>query len=390
MNPILAPMTRWIRTLDELEAFAQGLAGVRALALDSESDSLHHYKEKVCLVQIATDRGDAVLVDPLMVQDLTPLAPVFAEPAVTKVLHGADYDVTTLKRDFGFAFGGLFDSMIAARFLGLPQIGLQAVAKAELGVDISKESQKDDWSVRPLQAKQEAYALADVQHLLALYEKLLARLVETRRLSWVQEECEAVTALPPSRRRQSDDFLGVKGARRLSPRQLGALRELYAWRESVAERTDVPAFRILGNEPLLAIAEGLPRDAAHLEKLRGQSTGLRPLPLRLLQRHAAPVLEAVGRALALGEAELPRFPPAAPRPQVDDATRKRVEALKAWRTKKAAALAIDVSVVLPQRLLDKVAEAAPRERAELARIEGLRRWRVAEFGDELMAKVAGR
>ena len=155
----------WIRTGVELGAFARELAGVHALALDSESDSLHHYKEKVCLVQIATDRGHAVLVDPLELPDLTPLASVFADPAVTKVLHGADYDVTTLNRDFGFVFGGLFDSMIAARFLGLPQIGLQAVAKAELGVEISKDSQKDDWSVRPLQAKQEAYALADVQHM---------------------------------------------------------------------------------------------------------------------------------------------------------------------------------------------------------------------------------
>ena len=379
----------WLRTSEEVASVLGSWSGP-ALALDSESDSLHHHKEKVCLVQVADGTGHAWLIDPLQRPDLSPLGRLVADPSVVKVLHGADYDVVTMKRDFGFTFANLFDTMIAARCLGLPAVGLQALALAELGVTLTKDSQRDDWSVRPLTARQQAYALADVHHLLALYEKLLARLVETGRLSWVQEECEAVTALPPSRRRQSDDFLGVKGARRLSPRQLGALRELYAWRESVAEKTDVPAFRILGNDPLLALAEGLPRDAAHLEKLRGQSAGLRPLPLRLLQRHAAPVLEAVGRALALREAELPRFPPAPPRPQVDDATRRRVEALKAWRTKKAAALAVDVSVVLPQRLLDKVAEAAPRDRARLQAIEGLRRWRVAEFGDELIAQVAGR
>jgi ribonuclease D len=379
----------WLRTSEEV-ATALGSWSGAALALDSESDSLHHHREKVCLIQVADGAGHAWLIDPLQGPDLSPLGAIVADPAVVKVLHGADYDVVTMKRDFGFTFTSVFDTMIAARCLGLPAVGLQALALGELGVTLTKDSQRDDWSVRPLTPRQQAYALADVQHLLELYEKLRARLVETRRLSWVEEECEAVTTLPPSRRRQSDDFLGVKGARRLSPRQLGALRELYAWRESVAERTDVPAFRILGNEPLLALAEGLPRDAAHLEKLRGQSAGLRPLPLRLLQRHAAPVLEAVGRALALRDAELPRFPPAPPRPQVDDATRKRVEALKAWRSQKAAALAVDVSVVLPQRLLDKVAEAAPRELGQLERIEGLRRWRVAEFGDELIARVSGR
>jgi ribonuclease D len=379
----------WLRTSEEVAAALGSWSGP-AIALDSESDSLHHHREKVCLVQVADAAGRAWLIDPLQGPDLSPLGRIVADPAVVKVLHGADYDVVTMKRDFAFTFAGLFDTMIAARCLGLPAVGLQALALAELGVTLSKESQRDDWSVRPLTARQQAYALADVEHLLALHGKLRARLVETGRLSWVQEECEAVAALPPSRRRQSDDFMGVKGARRLSPRQLGALRELYAWRESVAERTDVPVFRILGNEPLLALAEGLPRDAAHLEKLRGHSAGLRPLPARVLQRHAAAVLEAVARGLALREADLPRFPPAPTRPQVDDATRKRVEALKAWRSKKAAALAVDVSVVLPQRLLDKVAEAAPREAGQLERIEGLRRWRVAEFGHELIAQVAGR
>jgi ribonuclease D len=377
----------WLRTSEEV-ATALGSWSGTALALDSESDSLHHHREKVCLIQAADARGGAWLIDPLAGPDLSPLGRIVGDGAVVKVLHGADYDVVTMKRDFGFTFVNLFDTMIAARFLGLPAVGLQALALAELGVALTKESQRDDWSVRPLTARQQAYALADVQHLLALYEKLEARLREAGRLSWVQEECAAVTTLPPSRRRQSDDYLGVKGARRLSTRHLAALRELYAWRESVAERTDVPAFRILGNEPLLAIAEGLPRDAEQLERLRTQAAGLRAVPARVLHRHAAPLLEAVARAVALRDADLPRFPPAPPRPQLDEPTRRRVDALKAWRAKKAAELAIDVSVVLPQRLLDKVAEAAPRERGQLERVEGLRRWRVAEFGDDLLAQVS--
>ncbi|HET8646610.1 MAG TPA: HRDC domain-containing protein, partial [Vicinamibacteria bacterium] len=351
---------------------------------------LHHHREKVCLVQVADGQGHAWLIDPLARPDLAPLARIVADPGVVKVFHGADYDVVTMKRDFGFVFANIFDTMIAARFLGLPAVGLQAIARADLGVELSKDSQRDDWSVRPLTPRQETYALADVQHLHVLHGRLSARLAERGRTSWVQEECEAVAALPPSRRRQSDDFMGIKGARRLAPRPLAALRELYAWRESVAERTDVPVFRILGNDPLLALAQALPRDQRALEALRDQSAELRPVPVRLLRAHGPALLEAIGRALALPEGELPRFPPPPPRPQVDEPTRRRGELLKAWRTKKAAALAVDVSVVLPQRLLDKVAEAAPREVAGLAHIEGLRRWRVAEFGAELMAVMAQR
>jgi ribonuclease D len=379
----------WLRTSEEV-AGALGSWSGRAIALDSESDSLHHHREKVCLIQVADAQGHAWLVDTLARPDLAPLGGIVSDPSVVKVLHGADYDVVTMKRDFGFTFAGIFDTMIAARFLGLPAIGLQALARAELGVELSKDSQRDDWSVRPLTPRQERYALADVQHLLVLHERLEARLREAGRLAWVQEECEAVTALPPSRRRQSDDFMGVKGARRLSPRQLAVLRELYAWRESVAERTDVPSFRIVGNDPLLAISQALPRDMDTLERLRGQSPELRAVPVRILRQHAAALLGAVERGAALPESELPRFPPAPPRPYVDEATRKRVDVLRAWRATRAAALAVDVSVVLPQRLLDKVAEAAPRDTDQLAAIEGLRRWRVAEFGDELLWLVAGR
>jgi len=355
-----------------------------ALALDSESDSLHHHREKVCLIQAGDGSGGGWLIDPLAAPDLAPLGRVLADPAVVKVLHGADYDVVTMKRDFGFSFAALFDTMIAARFLGLPAVGLQAIAREELGVELSKDSQRDDWSRRPLTPRQEAYALADVAHLHVLHERLSSRLREKGRLSWVQEECDMVAALPPSRRRQGDDYQGVKGARKLTPRQLALLREAFAWREAVADRTDIPSFKIMGTDALLALAQRPPKDLRHLEKLRGEVADLRSISPRLLREQGAELMEGLARAQALPEAELPRLPPSTPRPVVDEPTRQRGAALKAWRTLKAAELQVDVSVVLPQRLLDKVAELAPRGVDELERIEGLRRWRIAEFGPELV------
>jgi ribonuclease D len=376
-------VAHWIRTPDELASFAATLPGVSALALDSESDSLYHHFEKVCLVQIATDRGDIRLLDTLAVRELSRLAPVMADPAVVKVLHGADYDVTTLKRDFGLTFQGLFDTMIAARLLGRAELGLLAVARDELGVTLTKDRQRDDWSRRPLTAAQEAYAEDDVRHLLALHRRLVAKLADLGRLDWALEESAAVAALEPSRRqRDPEGYLRVKGARRLDPRGLAVLRELYLWRESRAEATNVPAFRILGNDTLLAVAIRRPRTTGDLGKLR-------ILPPRV-RAHAPVLIAAVARAMALPDDQLPRLPPPPPKPVVSEPVRRRLTALKAWRSDQAGRLAVDVSVVLPQRLLERVAEAAPVSLEELAAVEGIRRWRTVALGPSLIAALHGR
>jgi ribonuclease D len=376
------PGSHWIRTPEALASLVETLDGTRALALDSESDSLHHHFEKVCLVQLASDRGGAWLVDPLAVRDLRPLAPLVADPAVLKVFHGADYDVTTMKRDFGFSFGSLFDTMIAARFLGLPEIGLQALARAELGVELSKANQKDDWSRRPLSPVQEDYALSDVRHLLALQARLESRLREQGRLEWVREECEAVAALPAARREAPPAaYLRIKGAGRLRPRALAALRELAAWREERAAAADLPAFKVLANEVLLVLAERSPRAREELAAVRGV--------LPRLDREAEALLAALRRARDLPDSELPAFP-RAPRPVVAEPVRRRIDALKAWRTEKAKGLALDVSVVLPQRLIDRVAEAAPGSAEGLREVEGLRRWRIEAFGPDLLRALQPR
>ena len=314
----------WIRTKPDLEELARSLESCGAIGLDTESDSLYHHRDKVCLVQIATDRGDAFLIDSLAV-DLAPLAAAMADPRLVKVLHGADYDVATLKRDVGFSFASLFDTMIAARLIGKSELGLVAVARDELGVTLSKTNQKDDWSRRPLTPQQEAYALADVVHLVALRERLAERLVAVGRLEWLREECDAIAALQPlTRKRDPEAYLGIKGARRLAPRSLAALRELHAWRERRAEETDTPPFRILGNETLMKLAELLPASEAELRGVPGI--------LPRLSRQAEALLDAVRRARELPEAELPALP-RVPRPVVSDVAQRRIERLKAWRTR---------------------------------------------------------
>jgi ribonuclease D len=371
-------VTRWARTTAEVAALAGELGAGRRIGLDTESDSLHHHREKVCLIQVASESGMAALVDPLGGADLEPLGRVVADPGITTVLHGADYDVTTLKRDFGFTFAALFDTMIAARMLGLPNIGLQAVAAAEFGVALSKDSQKDDWSARPLSPTQERYALADVEHLLALHDRMVAKLEAAGRLAWVREESDAVAALPAARReREPDAWQRVKGARRLSRRQLAVLRAAYEWREAIARGTDIPSFKISSTEALLALAEKAPASLAELAAIRGA------VPQRFSSRAPA-LLQAIREAAALPESALPRMPSAPRPPAPSEAARAREDALKKWRTAEAARLAVDVSVVLPQRLLEQVAERPPARPEDLLRIEGFRDWRVAEFGEALV------
>jgi len=374
-------MHTWIRNPSELQAAVERLRAGAVMALDSESDSLHHHVEKVCLLQLAAESGEAYLVDPLAFRDLSALGPLLADPGLVKVLHGADYDVTTLKRDFGFTFDGLFDTMIAARFLGRSEIGLQALAAKELAVTIDKGSQRDDWSRRPLTPRQEHYAAEDVRHLHVLRSRLEAELRLAGRLDWVLEECAAVAALPAAeRRRDADAFLRVKGAARLPRRAQAVLREIYAWRETQALESDVPAFKLMGNEALLALAQAKPADEAALLATRGLSPRVRG--------RAGELLDVLRRAQELPPEAWPT-PARKERPVLKPAEQKRIERLRAWRAEEAARLSLEISVVLPQRLIDRLVERAPHSLPELRQVEGLRAWRVEAFGQALLERLAG-
>ena len=215
--------------------------------------------------------------------------------------------------------------MIAARLLGRSELGLVAVARDELGVTLTKTNQKDDWSRRPLTPQQEAYALADVTHLVELRERLAARLEAVGRLSWLREECDAVAELEPlARRRDPDAYLAIKGARRLQPRALAALRELHAWRERRAEETDTA-------RPSRSSATRACSSSRSSRPRASRSCAACPACCRGSARQAGEILGAIQRAQALPEAELPVLPRSV-RPLVPDAQLRRVERLKAWRT----------------------------------------------------------
>lgn len=357
---------------------ARSLAHAPAIAFDTESDSLYHYSEKVCLLQLATASGDIVLVDPLGLIDLAPLGSAFSSPSAEKVVHGGEYDLTLLKRDFGFSFATLFDTQIAARFLGRSDFGLNALLRDVFGLTLSKGSQKGDWSRRPLTPVMEQYAAEDVRHLLPLRDRLREDLRKSRREAWVREECEALTRTPAAIHREPADFFRVKGARDLSPRELAVIRELFAVREKWARELDRPLFRVLTDEIILTLAQRRPKSLQGFPGFRSP----------FWRDRASEIVEAIRRAESLREADCPRFPRRVGN-RTPYETIQRIDRVRAWRSEAAPRIGLDPGVLLPQRLIDRIASDHPRNLDALAQVPELRRWRVEEFGSSILAALSG-
>ena len=371
----------WIRTPDELAALTVELAGTPALAIDTEADSLHHYPGKLCLVQLADAQGRGHLVDPLALRDLSPLGPVLADPGTVKVLHAADNDLSYLKRLYGVTVVSLFDTAVAARFLGATSLGLEGLLTQYLGVTAVKSRQKDDWSRRPLSAAQEAYALDDVLHLGALRARLLEELRLIGREEWVEEECAALAAQPAVERVVDPNaFARLKGARELPLHNLAVLRELYELREQLARSAARPPFKILAEETLVRLAQNPPADAAALALIPGCTP-------KVIGRWGEAIRAAVARGLATPENALPVLE-RTPRLRIPGIAARRIEALRQWRTEAAPRFGLEPGLLLPNRLITTVALAAPRDPGALATLDGVRRWRVETFGAEIVAALA--
>lgn len=217
-------------------------------AVDTEADSLHRYRESLCLIQFAW-KDDARLIDPLAIDDLRPLADYLAGRTVW--MHGADYDMTMLKREFGSIPRHVFDTQIGVRLLGLRKFGLANLVEHYFEVSLSKSSQKADWGKRPLSEKMTEYALNDVRYLLPMAEKIVAELKEAGRYDWFLESCETARLKVLERDEDREDPWRIQGAGRLDRSGLHFLKELWIWRDQEAERWDRPTFMVATNKQIL-------------------------------------------------------------------------------------------------------------------------------------------
>src|SRR5215831_16956727 len=311
-------MTKVIATDARLSELLKNIAAADRVALDTEADSLHSYKEKLCLIQIsvpsaiilsnaeqprgtgstaalrdgkpdlacggyveaATSLGTNVhsvcdfIVDPLENLDFEPLRHALELKEI--VLHGADYDLRMLRRGLNFTAARIFDTVIAARLLGVREFSLGALVKRFFSVELQKHSQKANWAVRPLPPRMMKYALNDVHYLLPLAAKLEEALDELHRCEWFRQSCDrAIEMASTSRERSQDELWRIAGAGALEPRSGAVLRALWQWREKEAEMADRPPFHILQNQELLKAAEsfasGRVPDYKHFSARRQQT-----------------------------------------------------------------------------------------------------------------------
>jgi len=370
-----------IETASDLEALVTRLRREPLLAVDTEAASFHRYRDRVYLFQVSS-RTETAIVDPLAVGGLAPLGGVLADPAIEIVFHDADYDLRLLDREYGLRTSNLFDTRIAAQLLNEPGVGLAALLEKYLQVTLDKRFQRADWSTRPLSPGMLAYAASDTTHLPVLRDILRRQLQERGRLGWAEEEFELLTATrytPPDG--DEPPYLRMKGAKALRGRELAVLRELYEWRDGVAQRADKATFRILNNDPILAMARTPPTDVAALKAIPGISG-------EQADRRGGDILAAVKRGLAVPERDLPRIARAPRRPH-DPELDARLDRLKTARNRLATQLNLAPGVLCPNGTLEAIARANPATITKMAAIPDFRRWQLSTIGGELLEALRG-
>lgn len=317
------------------------LRAAKWIAVDTEADSLHSYPEKLCLIQISSPAGD-FLIDPLAGLNLAPLLDILRPHEV--ILHGADYDLRLLFRTFGFVPGAVFDTMLAARFLGLKEFGLNHLVRKYMDVELEKGPQKANWSRRPLTEKMVFYAMCDTRYLKPLADILRGELVQKGRLDWHREACaRLVGECSQARSKDPDLAWRIKGNEKLSRKGLAVLRELWHWRESEAVEANKPPYFVLSHELMVQIA-----DAPSLKTLKDL------LPLHLSPRRCQGIVQAYQRGHLVDLRALPdRIRNHAPR--VTMAHNRKFELLRSRRDQRAAELGLDPSFVASRAMLMETA-----------------------------------
>jgi len=356
----------------QLDVAVQGMAGSRAIALDTESNSFHHYPEQLCLIQIAT-RHKVHIIDTISLKELAPLKEVLVDDSIKKVVHGADYDIRSLDRHYGFRIRNLYDTNIAAHFAGITQFGLAALIKDLLGVTIhkSKRLQRADWGRRPLSTEALEYAATDVRHLFALRETLDQRLQALGRTAWVAEECARLEGVRYTAPNLETAYLSVKGAKKLDGCGLAILQSLFLFREEEARRQRQPPFFVIPDAALIALST-IPSTALSEVPGLGQ-TGL--------QRFGRGLQQALRNGLAAPPIHRPHNMTAK---RISHEQFQRLGRLKAWRASLGATLSLDPTLLWPIASLERLAKAPNTLDVELTSAN-IRRWQCNHFASSLHA-----
>jgi ribonuclease D len=363
----------WIATPTDLQKLSDDLARWARIAVDTESNSLHAYREQLCLIQFSTPKTD-YLVDPLALKDLTALVPIFANPRIEKIFHAAEYDLICLKRDSGITVTNLFDTMQAARILGYERVGLDSVLEEKLGIKLNKRYQKADWGERPLTSEMLNYARLDTHHLPVLRDCLHVELQACGRWELAQEEFVRLATGNGNGKAEMQAWQRVKGTQKLSDQQLAILQELCTWRDMQAQRMNRPPFKVIDNKRLVAITQTLPETQDNLAALG--------LTVRQIHIYGEEILQSVRRGKKIPMISRPR----AIRP--NQAFLDRLNILSEWRKNTGQKIGVESDIILPKGWMHAIAENNPKKINDLAVLMPYAPWRLEKFGKEIIQVLA--
>ncbi len=363
------PPVIWIDTPARLQRAARQWAQENRLALDTESNGLHAYQERLCLIQVSTPTQD-YLIDPLAIDNLAPLAAVLQNPAIEKIFHAAEYDLICLQRDYGYQVRNLFDTMLAARILGYTHLGLGNLLAEKFGIQLDKRYQKANWARRPLPPEMIDYARMDTRYLFRLRAALESELRASARWQIARDDFRLASKVrvPP---RQPPSWQKVAKRQHLHPAEAARLQALLEWREEEARRRDRPPFKIIGNRELLALALHPPQ---HYDDWR--QCGLSPRQIRRYRAALQTVLQKAQSARKL--------PATAPWQQQDPAFLARLEALNAWRKSEGRRRQLPSDVILPRSLMQRIARADHLQPEDLHRLLADTPWRDEQFHQAIL------
>ncbi|MBN1875502.1 MAG: ribonuclease D [Anaerolineae bacterium] len=364
----------YITTPEALRELFEQLMQVKHVAVDTESNSLYAYRERVCLLQISIP-GKDYIVDPLAVDDLSSLSAFFAAQHIEKVFHAADYDLMVLRRDFDFECTPLFDTMWAARILGWAHVGLGSILEKHFDVHPDKRYQRYNWGKRPLEAEAIHYAWMDTHHLLELREMQVEALHRMGRWEEAQEIFEYIqNSLPEFHHSTPDEiFWRIKGIHTLTYRGQKVLYRLHLWREETAEKLERPPMKVVNDARLIRLAQIQPRTKTDLI-----NAGLTPYQSR---RFGPGIL----KALHSDSRPLPPMPPNNNRPPA--MVIERYDSLKSWRKDVAAQRGVDPDVILPNAVLWDIAQRPPQTLSDLLDVSGIGPWRQEHYGPSILQLV---
>ncbi|MBC6937563.1 MAG: ribonuclease D [Chloroflexi bacterium] len=366
------PPARYIDHDHDFSRLVDELASQPLIAIDTESNSLYAYRERICLIQISTRSADYI-VDPLRVANLRLLGPLLADPSIEKVFHAAEYDLMCLKRDYGFSVSGLFDTMVAARICGHKAIGLDKMLSLYVGVTMDKSHQRDDWGQRPLSEESLLYAQMDTHYLPLLRDRLHDELTKIDALEEAHETfVESTRVAAANHQFNPEGYWRIGFNADLNRRQMALLRELYLLREEIAEERDTPPFKVFSDSVLVGLALAAPYALDRLKGIPGMTRAQ-------IERYGRRILQAIERGK---RAPLPQPPP---RPATNPVVAERYSALRAWRKTRAEARGVESDVILSKDALWLLAQRGPGHLDDLREIDGLGPWRIATYGQEILA-----